>query len=226
MFGGTEAGAGRVTRLLRRWRDGDTDALDRLLPLVYDDLRRIARRHLGGERPGHTLNTTALVNESYLNLVSGEGPDGRDRAQFFALASRVMRNVLVDYARRRRARKRGGDRVRITLEPGLASVEPPVDDLLALDEALEWLGERNGRLARVVECRFFGGMTVAETAEALEVSTRTVERDWARARAHLHRFLEGGAEEDPEGSGPAAGEGERRGNQRARGLERGGTDAP
>lgn len=187
-----------MTRLLREWRDGEKEALDRLIPLVYDDLRRIARRHLRGERSGHTLDTTALVNESYLNLVSSGGSGGRDRAQFFALASRLMRNVLVDYARRRRARKRGGDRLRITLEPRLVPVESPLDDLLALDEALEWLGERNERLARVVECRFFGGMSVVETAEALGISTRTVERDWARARAHLHRFLEGREEGEGE----------------------------
>jgi RNA polymerase sigma factor (TIGR02999 family) len=178
-----------ITAFLKAWGDGDRSAFDRLVPLVYDDLRRIAHRHLQLERQGHTLNTTALVHEAYVKLADQDECTWRDRACFFAMASRVMRNILVDHARRRRAQKRGGDRVRLSLDEGLARVEQESEELLALDEALEALGERDARLERVVECRFFGGMKVEETAEALGVSKRTVERDWTRAKAYLYRAL-------------------------------------
>lgn len=180
-----------MTRLLRDYTGGNERVLDELIPYVYDDLRRIAHRRLGSEPAGLTLDTTALVHETYLNLVDQSRCGWADRAHFFAVASRVMRHVLIDYARQKRAQKRGGDRVRVPLLEGMAAEEPRLGDLLALDEALTALGERDERLARVVECRFFGGMTVEETAAALAVSTRTVERDWTRARAYLHRSLTG-----------------------------------
>lgn len=179
----------QVTGLLKRWSGGDDEALDRLVPVVYDDLRRMAHRQLLNERGDHTLSTTGLVHESFLGLVGQEGTDWRDRAHFFAIASRAMRHVLIDYARRRSARKRGGDRVRVPLEPGMAARREPVEDLLAVEEALSRLEEKDPRLARVVECRFFGGMTVEETACALDSSVRTVERDWTRAKAYLNRLL-------------------------------------
>lgn len=177
-----------VTELLAAYAAGDEDALRRLVPLIYDDLRIIARRHLAREREGHTLNTTALVHEAYLNLAAGEG-SWRDRAHFFAAASRAMRHILVDYARRRRAVKRGGEPLRVPLRPDMTAEAPRTLDLLALDEALTALERKDERLGRVVECRFFGGMKAEETAEALGVSLRTVERDWSRAKAYLHRTL-------------------------------------
>lgn len=191
----------RITRLLRKGARGDEEALDQLLPLVYDDLRRIAHNRLRSERARHTLNTTALVHEAYLRLVGQTRIDWVDRAHFFAVASRIMRRVLVDYARRRQADKRGGDAVRVPLEERMTSVEPRFDDLLALDEALTALTERDERLGRVVECRFFGGMTVEETAQALDVSERTVARDWDRAKTYLYDALA----PDEEGSGGASG---------------------
>lgn len=179
-----------VTGLLAQWRAGDRGAIDRLVPLVYDDLRRIARRHLRLERPDHTLDTSALVHESYLQLVDQPSAEWRDRAHFFAAASRAMRHILVDYARQRLAKKRGGsDRLRVDLEEVPTPVGEYASSLLDLDAALTRLGERNDRLARVVECRYFGGMPVRETAEALGVSTRTVERDWTRAKAYLYGEL-------------------------------------
>lgn len=182
-----------VTRLVAACADGEESALDRLFSLVYDDLRAIAHRKLRSERPDHTLSTTALVHEAYLQLVDQTRSDWRGRAHFFALASRVMRHVLIDHARRSRAEKRGGDRVRVPLHPGLAvsGDEDGAVDLLALDEALSALSGRDERMGKVVECRFFGGMTVQETAEALGLSARTVERDWTRAKAYLYRELAG-----------------------------------
>lgn len=184
----TEGGQ-EVTGLLRAWSDGDGDAFDRLIPVVYEDLSRIASRHLRGEREGHTLDTAALVHESYLHLVHRPGDTWQNRAQFFAVASKVMRRILVDYARRRRALKRGGDQVHVAWQPGIGAEERDLDELLTLDEALTALAERDGRLGDVVECRFFGGMSSAETAQALGVSRRTIERDWTRARAYLYRHL-------------------------------------
>lgn len=184
-----------LTRLLRRWSDGEEDASDRLMEVIYGDLKAIAHNRLQAERSGHTLRTTALVHEAYLRFVETRDTDWRDRAHFFAVASRVIRHVLVDYARSRKAQKRGGGRVRVTLTPETARVEEPVLEVLALDEALSGLAERSPRLGQVVECRYFGGMSVRETAAALDVSTRTVERDWKKARAYLYRALAPG---DPE----------------------------
>lgn len=181
-----------ITRWLRRSAEGDEKALDRLFPLLYDDLRRIAHRRLRAERPGHTLDTTALVNEAYLRLVGGSGATWESRVHFFAVAAKVMRHILVDYARRRRAEKRGGGAVRVSLQDDMVVEEPRIDDLLALDEALTALSERHERMGEVVEYRFFGGMTVKEAAQALDVSVRTVERDWRRAKAYLYRELASG----------------------------------
>jgi len=184
----TEGGQ-EVTGLLRAWSDGDGDAFERLIPVIYEDLSRIASRHLRGEREGHTLDTAALVHESYLHLVDRPGASWQNRAQFFAVASKVMRRILVDYARRRRALKRGGDQVHLSWQPGIGAEERDLDELLTLDEALTALTERDRRLGDVVECRFFGGMSSTETAHALGVSRRTIERDWTRARAYLYRHL-------------------------------------
>lgn len=186
----TESG-GEITRLVEQWSRGDQTAFDQLIELVYDDLRQIAHRHLRLDRPDHTIDTTALVHEAYLKLA--QHPDGvwRSRAQFFAFASKAMRHILIDYARRRHAAKRGGTRIKVPLRDNMAAVDAEAAELLALDEALEMLGERHERMARVVECRFFGGLSVAETAEALDSSIRTVERDWTRARAYLYQALAG-----------------------------------
>ena len=178
-----------IGRLIARWSGGDESALQALIPLVYDDLRRMAHHHRARESPGHILDTTAIVHEAYMSLAEGRKAAWRDRAHFFAVASRVMRHVLVDYARRSRAEKRGGERVRVPLREDLAANQSDTVDVMGLEEALEWLAERDPRMARVVECRFFGGMTVDEVAEVLGVSTRTVEREWTRARAHLYRAL-------------------------------------
>lgn len=181
----------QVTSLLLAYAGGREEAMEDLLPLIYQDLKRIARNHLRSERDGHTLCTTALVHESYLNLVDGAQLSVRDRAHFFAAASRMMRNILVDHARARTAAKRGGDRVRVTLTPRSASDDPDSSpEMIALDDALKRLGNEDPRAEQVVECKIFGGMTTRETAEALGVSTRTVEKDWTVAKAFLHRELE------------------------------------
>lgn len=187
--GSQPSGGGEITRLVERWGEGDEAALGRLIELVYDDLRQIAHRHLRLDRPDHTINTTALVHEAYVRLAQHEQGVWRSRAQFFAFASRAMRHILIDYARRRRAAKRGGTRVQVPLDENMAAVEAEAAELLALDEALDMLAKRSERMARVVECRFFGGLSVHETAEALDSSVRTVEREWTRARAYLHRAL-------------------------------------
>jgi RNA polymerase sigma factor (TIGR02999 family) len=184
-----------VTGLLVAWRSGETDAVDRLFTAVYDDLRRVARHQLRRERAGHTLDTTALVHEAYIRLVDQTRTEWVDRAQFFAIASRVMRRILVDHARRRHSAKRGGARVTVTL--GAATDEPVAQTvaderaatLLAVDEALNRLAVRDARLARVVECRFFGGLTDAETGAVLGITERTVQRDWAKAKDWLYREL-------------------------------------
>ncbi len=184
-----------VTALLVELSGGDSRALDRLYPLVLDELKQIARNHLRSERSGHTLNTTALVHESYVKLVEGSSVECRNRSQFFAIASRAMRQLLIDHARQRKARKRGGDRTRVTLDPGMAIAESRSMEIIALDQAMARLGELDPRMETVVECRVFGGMTMDEIAESLEVSRRTVERDWQRARAYLYRDLHPDANE-------------------------------
>jgi RNA polymerase sigma factor (TIGR02999 family) len=179
-------GQGEVTRLLEAAVGGDQDALDRLVPLVYDDLRRLAHRQLGREGRGHTLQTTGLVHEAYLKLAGGAGVGAANRAHFLAIAARAMRQVLVDYARRRKAEKRGGGVVCVTLNDGDQGMDVTSDDLLALDDVLEQLEPRQ---RQVVELRFFGGLEEKDIAEALGVSERTVRRDWVKARAWLYRAL-------------------------------------
>lgn len=179
-----------VTQLLSDWSGGDGTAFDKLVAIVYDDLRVIAHNHLARERADHTLNTHGLVHESYLNLVDGNRDGWRDRGHFFAVASKAMRHVLIDHARRKKAEKRGGGRVAVTLEEHIGATTMEMDRLLAIEEALTDLERHDPRLARVVECRFFAGLDAPETAQALNTSSRTVERDWARARAYLKRALD------------------------------------
>lgn len=178
--------AGEVTRLLRAAREGDSVALDRVLPLIYEELRRLARRQMRAEALGHTLHPTELVHEAYMKLSAGSGPDAVNRPHLMAMASRAMRQLLVDHARGRKARKRGGDWRRTTLSDGPVILETSPEELLALDDALQ---ELEPRQRQVVECRFFGGMEETEIARALEVSERTVRRDWVKARAWLYSRL-------------------------------------
>lgn len=181
--------AGRITRLLRAHAEGDREAFDRLVPLVYDRLRAIARSQLARGWRAQTLDTTSLVHEAYLRLVDESGVAWQDRSHFFAIAARVMRRILVDAVRRRGAAKRGSGRPHLTLEPGLISVEEQTELVLAVDQALTRLAAFNPRLERVVECRYFAGMTDEETAQALGTSVRTAQRDWTRARAWLQKEL-------------------------------------
>ena len=176
--------------VLTELRTGSGESLDRLLPLVYQELRSMAHRQLAARGRGGTLQTTALVHEAYLKLVDQSHADWGDRAHFLAVASLAMRHVLVDRAKARSAQKRGGDRRRITLDDSHIAVDDQPDALLQLDEAMTWLAQLEPRLARVVECRFFGGLTEEEIAEALGVTVRTVQRDWAKARMLLQRQLE------------------------------------
>lgn len=175
--------------VLEELRDGSREALDRLLPLVYDQLRAIAHRQLAAAAPGGTLVTTALVHEAYLKLVDQSNAKWRDRAHFFALASVAMRHVLVNRARAHLALKRGGVRRQITLEEEVIAVNDQAESLLEIDDALDRLAEIEPRLAHVVECRFYGGLSEKEIAEALGVTVRTVERDWAKARMLLRHAL-------------------------------------
>jgi RNA polymerase sigma factor (TIGR02999 family) len=178
----------RITDLLLELRGGDPGAMDRLFSLVYEELRRIAHHQLQGERPGHTLATTGLVHETYFKLIDQTRVEWRDRQHFFRVASWAMRRILVDYARRYQAVRRGGGLHRVSLDEQ-ASVEERSETLLALDEALERLATLSQRLSQVVECRYFGGLTEEETAQALGVNVRTVQRDWAKARGWLQLEL-------------------------------------
>ena len=178
-----------VTDLLIDWGNGDQEALKTLMPLVYDELHRLASRHLRRERPGHTLQTTALVHEAYLKLVDQTNTSWETRVQFFSAAAQVMRHILVDYARSRRAFKRGGDYCRLSLDEAVISSEEKDPDLLILNEALERLAAIDTQQSRVVELRVFGGLTVEETAEALGISPRTVKREWSMAKAWLHKQI-------------------------------------
>lgn len=180
------------TRLLEQVRDGDEHAFDPLLAMVYDSLKEIARRQLARRRRGSALSTTELVHEAYFKLAGQAANYWQDRAQFCGIAANAMRQVLVDHARRRNAAKRGGGADPITLTARFDAAEPSTVDVLALDQALDRLGELNERLRRVVEYIFFGGMTQEEVAVVLGVSTRTVERDWLKAKMFLHRELQAG----------------------------------
>jgi RNA polymerase sigma factor (TIGR02999 family) len=183
---------GSVTRLLESWRAGDETALAQLTPLVHQELQRIARHCMRGERAHHSLQATALVHEAYLRLVDAQHVNWQNRAHFLAMAARLMRRILVDVARARRYQKRGGDPIRVSLGDALVTSEKS-QDLVALDEALEALAKLHERKSRVVELRFFGGLSVEETAAVLDVSAQTVMRDWKLARAWLRREL-GGAQ--------------------------------
>ena len=180
-----------VTDLLVAWREGNQDALAQLIPLVHDELRRIAHAYLASERTDHTLRTTDLVNETYLRLVNSSRVDWHDRAQFFAAAAGSMRRILVDHARRHHAGKRGSGLGMLPLDESTIAVEERAEMLIALDEALERLAALDARMCRVVECRYFAGLTDEETAEALGVSARTVRRDWVKARGWLFAELQG-----------------------------------
>ncbi|HLL74467.1 MAG TPA: sigma-70 family RNA polymerase sigma factor [Pyrinomonadaceae bacterium] len=179
-----------VTQLLVAWSDGDEAALERLMPLVYEELRRLARRYISRERPGHTLQTTALVNEAYLRLVDWKNVRWQNRSHFYAVSAQMMRRILVDFARRRPLPKRDGGALRVTLgEAGSVAQARQDPDLLALDEALNKLAAIDERKCRIVELKFFGGLSVEETAEVLGVAPVTVMREWAKAKAWLYREL-------------------------------------
>lgn len=199
-----QPGAPAITQLLVAWGDGDESALERLVPVVHAELRRLARRQMRGERAGHTLQTTALVHEAYLRLADLSRMRWQDRGHFYAMASRMMRRVLVDYARTRRVQKRGGG---LTLAPlddaaAVAAAGPDLD-LVALDDALKALATVDERKAQVIELRYFGGLSVKETADALDVSVETVARDWRLARLWLLRELSRRSDpERPAASGP------------------------
>jgi len=178
-----------LTKLLVDWRNGDQEALNTLIPLVYEELHRVARRYLRHERPNHTLQTTALVHEAYLRLVDENDGNWRNRAQFIVVASQLMRHILVDYARNHNAAKRGGNFARVSFDEQMIVTENKGPDLMELDEALNRLATIDPEQSRVVELRVFGGLTVEETAEVLAVSPRTVKREWSMAKAWLHRQL-------------------------------------
>jgi len=184
-----ETGHG-VTQLLLAWGEGDQDALAQLTTLVYAELHRLAKRYMGHERPGHTLQTTALVNEAYLRLVDSSCVRWQNRAHFFAVAAQLMRRILVDFARNRKYQKRGGNLNRVTLDDALGLASEPGADIVALDDALQELAKIDPRKAKVVELRFFGGLSVEETAEVLAVSADTVGRYWNTAKAWLRRELQ------------------------------------
>jgi RNA polymerase sigma factor (TIGR02999 family) len=179
-----------ITTQLAAWRDGEPAAREQLFPLVYDELRRIAHRQMTRERVGHTLDTTALVHEAYLKLVDQTRADWTDRSHFFAVAANAMRRILVDYARRYRTEKRGSGQRHVSLTDTMLVADERADTLLAVDDALEQLASIDPRLTRVVECRFFAGLTEEETAEVLGVTARTVRRDWTKAKGWLHQTLQ------------------------------------
>jgi RNA polymerase sigma factor (TIGR02999 family) len=179
----------QVTELLVRWRAGDSTALEELMPLVYDELHRLAHRYMRRERPGQTLQTTALVNEAYLRLVGSARVEWQNRAHFFAIAAQIMRHLLVDRARSRRYSKRGGGAHQVTLDE-IAIISQEQDaDLMALDEALTRLAALDERKSRIVELRYFAGLSAEETAEVLEVTAITIKREWSKAKAWLYREL-------------------------------------
>ena len=179
----------KVSLLLQEWREGDRKALDTLLPLVYTELRRLAHARLRNERPGHTLQSAALVNEAYLRLIGLDAPQWESRTHFFAIAARLMREVLVDYARRHRAGKRGGGACKLSLEDATGVSRRQDVDVVALDDALEALAKIDARQSQVVELRFFAGLSLQEISAALQIAPATVQRDWTAARAWLHREM-------------------------------------
>ncbi len=180
-----------VTRLLVAWGDGDTVALDQLMPLVYEELHRLAHKCMSRERPGHTLQTSGLVNEAYLRLVNQNHVHWQNRAHFFGIAAQLMRRILVDYARKRRYAKRGGDARHVLLDDAMIVSEERAADVVALDDALNSLAEIDPRKSHIVELRFFGGLSIEETAEVLKVSPGTIMREWTLAKAWLRREMMG-----------------------------------
>ncbi len=186
----------QVTELLARWRGGEREALDALMPLVYSELRRIAQKYLQSERAGHTLQSTALVHEAYVRMVAQDFPQWQNRAHFFAVAAQLMRQILVDHARGHRAAKRGGDVCKLALDE--AGEQPQFQDLdiVALDDALKTLAEMDPQQSRVVELKFFAGLSIEDTSEVLGVSPSTVKRDWVTARAWLYRELDRSAQHE------------------------------
>lgn len=181
-----------VTQLLADARNGDRAALDKLMPVLYQELRRLAKRQMLGQKPGHSLQTTDLIHQAYLKLVNIEGSVWKDRIHFLSVASRAMRSVLVDHARRRRYAKRGGNPLRVPLDDALLVSEQPAAEVLAVDEALKQLSLLDPRKSQIVEQRYFGGLTVEETADVLGVSPVTVHREWVKARAWLYEKLRHG----------------------------------
>jgi RNA polymerase sigma factor (TIGR02999 family) len=179
----------QITKLLGNWHQGDEKARDELIPLVYGELRRMARHRLWNQRPDHTLQSAALVNEAYLRLVQQKSPQWQNRAHFFGVAAQMMRNILVDYARNRLAAKRGGGAQRVSLETEFGLARRAEVDLLALDEALKKLAGLDAQQGRLVELRYFGGLSIEETAEVMGISPASVKREWATARAWLQREL-------------------------------------
>ncbi len=178
-----------VTRLLAKWSDGDREALDALTPLVYNELRRLAKSYLRRERPDHTLEGTALVHEAYLRLIDQRHIEWRNRNQFFALAAELIRRILVDHARAKIAAKRGGSNVKLSLDEAIAPAPEKDLDLVALDDALQALSRADAQQSRIVELRYFGGLTIEQTAEVLDISPATIKRDWAVAKAFLKREM-------------------------------------
>ncbi len=181
--------AREVTQLLVEWSNGDQAALDRLMPLVHEELRRLAHQHMRRERPGHTLQTTALLNEAYLRLVGQKSVHWQNRAHFFAIAAQMMRRILVDYARKRGYAKRGGGVRQVSLDEAADLAQDRAAGLLLLDSALTSLGSVDPQQGRIVELRYFGGLTVEETAEALGLSVDKVKREWTTAKAWLYREM-------------------------------------
>jgi RNA polymerase sigma-70 factor (ECF subfamily) len=179
----------QITKLLLAWRNGEAQALDELMPLVHRELKRIARNFMRRQNAGHTLQTTALVNEAFVRLVDSDKVNWQDRSHFFAISAQLMRRVLVDAARRKLSAKRGGERVQVTLADDVKSTEADQVDVVAIDEALQRLAALNQRQCQIVELRYFGGLTEDEIAETLNISSRTVRRDWNLARAWLYREL-------------------------------------
>jgi len=191
-----QASPEEITVLLRAWSDGDQSALEKLIPLVYAELHRLARRYMGREHAGHTLQTSALVNEAYLRLVDTRGMRWQNRTHFFAVSAKIMRRILVDFARASQNLKRGGGARPVSLDEALIVSPECGADLIALDEALHRLGVLNPRQSHVVELRYFGGLNEDEVAEALKVSSRTVRHEWSLARAWLYRELSRGGRDD------------------------------
>ena len=183
------ASSGRVSKLLINWGQGDLDAREALIPLVYGELRRVARRYLGRERPDHTLQSAALVHGAYLRLVHKEPPQWQNRAHFFGVAAQLMRHLLVDHARNRRAAKRGAGAPRLSLDAQMVLPQKREVDLVALDDALNKLAGLDAQQSRLIELRFFGGLSIEETAVVLGISPATVKREWATARAWLQREM-------------------------------------